>query len=413
MEATYLLLFCLAGIGVLSWLLFKATAKTRVLEESLKKMERQQLEQELEKKHQDNQAKLLQEKLQFQDSEMEKMGKRFYQEFELLSNRILEEKSKKFTFQNQENMTRILQPLSKDLEAFRKQVQDTYTQEAKERFSLENRVRELAQLNQKISQEAQNLTNALKGNSKLRGNWGEAILETILQNSGLEKNRHYSIQEFLRDKAGNPLLGMDGKKMQPDVIIHYPDDKKVIIDSKVSLLAYEQYCGEDKEADQQSMLNQHVKAIKTHIDQLASKQYEAYARALDFVIMFVPLEAAYMVAVQADERLWEYAYKKRVLLISSSNLIAALKLIKDLWIRDDQTKNALEIAERGGRMFDKFASFLKNLEEIGRHLDRSQESYQTALKQLKSGKGNLVSQAEKLKNLGINARNQLPDSRQD
>lgn len=413
MEATYLLLFCLAGIGVLSWLLFKATAKTRVLEESLKKMERQQLEQELEKKHQDNQAKLLQEKLQFQDSEMEKMGKRFYQEFELLSNRILEEKSKKFTFQNQENMTRILQPLSKDLEAFRKQVQDTYTQEAKERFSLENRVRELAQLNQKISQEAQNLTNALKGNSKLRGNWGEAILETILQNSGLEKNRHYSIQEFLRDKAGNPLLGMDGKKMQPDVIIHYPDDKKVIIDSKVSLLAYEQYCGEDKEADQQSMLNQHVKAIKTHIDQLASKQYEAYAQALDFVIMFVPLEAAYMVAVQADERLWEYAYKKRVLLISSSNLIAALKLIKDLWIRDDQTKNALEIAERGGRMFDKFASFLKNLEEIGRHLDRSQESYQTALKQLKTGKGNLVSQAEKLKNLGINARNQLPDSRQD
>ncbi len=413
MEVLYLLFLCLAGIAVLSWLLFKATTQNKVLKESLKLMERQQLEQELEKKHQDNQAKLLQEKLQFQETEMEKMGNRFQQEFELLSNRILEEKSKKFTFQNQENITRILQPLSKDLEAFRKQVQETYTQEAKERFSLENRVRELAQLNQKISQEAQNLTNALKGNSKLRGNWGEAILETILQNSGLEKNRHYSIQEFLRDEAGNPLLGMDGKKMQPDVIIHYPDDKKVIIDSKVSLLAYEQYCSEEKEADQQSLLNQHVKAIKTHIDQLAAKQYEAYARALDFVIMFVPLEAAYMVAIQADERLWEYAYKKRVLLISSSNLIAALKLIKDLWIRDDQTKNALEIAERGGRMFDKFASFLKSLEEIGRHLDRSQESYQTALKQLKTGKGNLVSQAEKLKTLGINARNQLPGSRQD
>ncbi|WP_162342996.1 DNA recombination protein RmuC [Cyclobacterium salsum] len=413
METSNLLFLCLAGVGVLSWLLFKATAKNKALEERLRLMERQQLEQELEKKHQDNQAKLLQEKLQFQETEMEKMGKRFQQEFELLSNRILEEKSKKFTFQNQENITRILQPLSKDLEAFRKQVQETYTQEAKERFSLENRVRELAQLNQKISQEAQNLTNALKGNSKLRGNWGEAILETILQNSGLEKNRHYSVQEFLRDEAGNPLLGMDGKKMQPDVIIHYPDDKKVIIDSKVSLLAYEQYCSEDKEADQQSLLNQHVKAIKTHIDQLAAKQYEAYARALDFVIMFVPLEAAYMVAIQADERLWEYAYKKRVLLISSSNLIAALKLIKDLWIRDDQTKNALEIAERGGRMFDKFASFLKSLEEIGRHLDRSQESYQTALKQLKTGKGNLVSQAEKLKTLGINARNQLPGSRQD
>lgn len=352
-------------------------------------------------------------KIHFQETEMDKMGTRFQQEFELLSNRILEEKSKKFTSQNQENITRILQPLTKDLEAFRKQVQDTYTQEAKERFSLETRVRELAQLNQKISQEAQNLTNALKGNSKLRGNWGEAILETILQNSGLEKNRHYSVQEYLRDEAGNPLLGIDGRKMQPDVIIHYPDNKKVIIDSKVSLLAYEQYCSEENEANQQTNLNQHVRAIKTHIDQLAAKQYESYARALDFVIMFVPLEAAYMIAIQADERLWEYAYKKRVLLISSSNLIAALKLIKDLWIRDDQTKNALEIAERGGRMYDKFATFLKSLDEIGRHLDRSQESYQTALKQLKTGKGNLISQAEKLKGLGINARNQLPEGRQD
>lgn len=413
MEVMYGLFLCLAGIAILSWRLHNATTKNKRLEETLQISDRQRLEQEWEKKHLEKQVQLLQEKIHFQETEMDKMGTRFQQEFELLSNRILEEKSKKFTSQNQENITRILQPLTKDLEAFRKQVQDTYTQEAKERFSLETRVRELAQLNQKISQEAQNLTNALKGNSKLRGNWGEAILETILQNSGLEKNRHYSVQEYLRDEAGNPLLGIDGRKMQPDVIIHYPDNKKVIIDSKVSLLAYEQYCSEENEANQQTNLNQHVRAIKTHIDQLAAKQYESYARALDFVIMFVPLEAAYMIAIQADERLWEYAYKKRVLLISSSNLIAALKLIKDLWIRDDQTKNALEIAERGGRMYDKFATFLKSLDEIGRHLDRSQESFQTALKQLKTGKGNLISQAEKLKGLGINARNQLPEGRQD
>ncbi|SEJ49196.1 DNA recombination protein RmuC [Cyclobacterium xiamenense] len=413
MEALYGFFLCLLGCGILSWLLVRATARNKALEEQIKSLDRQQLELELEKKFEENQVQLLQEKLRFQETEMERMGKRFEQEFELLSNKILEEKSRKFTFQNQENLSRILQPLARDLEAFRKQVQDSYTMEAKERFSLENKVRELAQLNQKISQEAQNLTNALKGNAKHRGNWGEAILETILQNSGLEKNRHYSMQEFLRDEAGNPLLGMDGKKMQPDVIIHYPDDKKVIIDSKVSLLAYENYCNATEDSEQHAFLQQHVKAVKTHIDQLSGKQYEAYAQALDFVIMFVPLEAAYMVAAQADDRLWEYAYKKRVLLISSSNLIAALKLIKDLWIRDDQTRHALEIAERGGRMYDKFATFVKNLEDIGRHLDRSQESYQTALKQLKTGKGNLISQAEKLKNLGVNARNQLPGDKQD
>lgn len=413
MELAYGFFLSLLACGLLSWMLFRASNRNELLRKQERSLERQLLELELEKKIEKNQVQLLQEKLRFQESEMERMGKRFQQEFELLSNRILEEKSRKFTFQNQENLSRILEPLIKDLDAFRKQVQDSYSQESKERFSLENKVRELAQLNQKISQEAQNLTNALKGNAKHRGNWGEAILETILQNSGLERNRHYSLQEFLRDDAGNPLLGVDGKKMQPDVIIHYPDNKNVIIDSKVSLLAYENYCNCPDEGDQQVFLQQHLKAVKTHVDELAGKQYEAYAKALDFVIMFVPLEAAYMVAVQADERLWEYAYKKRVLLISSSNLIAALKLIKDLWIRDDQTRNALEIAEKGGRMYDKFAAFLKNLEDIGRHLDRSQESYQTAVRQLKTGKGNLISQAEKLKSLGVNARRQLPGGQQD
>ncbi|MBD3626623.1 DNA recombination protein RmuC [Cyclobacterium sp.] len=377
---------------------------------TIKALERDKYELALDKNKLESKLHYLGEKLAFQEQELEKMGKKFQQEFELLANKILEEKSLKFSLQNQENIGRILDPLGKDLEAFKKQVQETYSMESKERFSLERKVKELAELNQQISQEARNLTNALKGNAKIRGNWGEAILETILQNSGLEKNRHYSVQEFLRDDAGNPLLGQDGKKMQPDVIIHYPDNKKVIIDAKISLLAYEKYSSATDEPDQKNALEMHLKAIKTHIDQLSGKQYEGYARALDFVIMFVPLEAAYIVALQADARLWEYAYKKRVLLISSSNLIAALKMIKDLWIRDDQSKNALEIAERGGRMYDKFASFLGNLEDIGKHLEKSQYSYDAAIKQLKTGKGNLVSQAEKLKNLGINARQQISDS---
>jgi len=374
---------------------------------SVKSLEKENYQLALDKGKLNSQLLYLEEKLIYQKQELDKMGSRFQKEFELLANKILEEKAKKFTSQNQENIENILQPLGKELEAFKKQVQEAYAMESRERFSLEGKVKELALLNQQISQEAKNLTNALKGNAKIRGNWGEAILETILQNSGLEKNRHYSIQEFLKDENSHPLIGPDGKRMQPDVIIHYPDDKKVIIDSKISLIAYEKYSSAIGDPEQKVALDLHIKAIKTHIDQLSAKQYESYAKALDFVIMFVPLEAAYIVALQADPQIWEYAYKKRVLLISSSNLIAALKMIKDLWIRDDQSKNALEIAERGGKLYDKLSNFVNSLEDVGKHLDKSQESYATAIKQLKTGKGNLISQAEKLRSLGINARNKI------
>tara|TARA_R110002049_G_scaffold1261_4_gene9487 strand:+ start:2864 stop:4210 length:1347 start_codon:yes stop_codon:yes gene_type:complete len=374
---------------------------------SVKSLEKENHGLALDKGKLESELLFLKEKLIFQKQELDKMGTRFQQEFELLANKILEEKSKKFTNQNQENINNILQPLGKELEAFKKQVQEAYAMESRERFSLEGKVKELAVLNQQISQEAKNLTNALKGNAKIRGNWGEAILETILQNSGLEKDRHYSIQGFLKDEIGHPLIGPDGKRMQPDVIIHYPDDKKVIIDSKISLIAYEKYSSTTGETEQKLALDLHIKAIKTHIDQLSAKQYESYAKALDFVIMFVPLEAAYIVALQADPQIWEYAYKKRVLLISSSNLIAALKMIKDLWIRDDQSKNALEIAERGGKLYDKLSNFVNSLEDVGKHLDKSQDSYNTAIKQLKTGKGNLLSQAEKLRTLGVNARNKI------
>jgi len=374
---------------------------------SVKSLEKENYQLALDKGKLNSQLLYLEEKLIYQKQELDKMGSRFQKEFELLANKILEEKAKKFTSQNQENIENILQPLGKELEAFKKQVQEAYAMESRERFSLEGKVKELALLNQQISQEAKNLTNALKGNAKIRGNWGEAILETILQNSGLEKNRHYSIQEFLKDENSHPLIGPDGKRMQPDVIIHYPDDKKVIIDSKISLIAYEKYSSAIGDPEQKVAVDLHIKAIKTHIDQLSAKQYESYAKALDFVIMFVPLEAAYIVALQADPQIWEYAYKKRVLLISSSNLIAALKMIKDLWIRDDQSKNALEIAERGGKLYDKLSNFVNSLEDVGKHLDKSQESYATAIKQLKTGKGNLISQAEKLRSLGINARNKI------
>ncbi len=363
----------------------------------------------IEKVTLEKEVKFLTDKILLHSEELQENKKHFAIEFENLANRILEEKSRKFSLQNQQNIERILAPLGKELHTFKQRVEETYDKESKERFSLEARVKELAQLNRQISDEAKNLTEALRGNSKVRGNWGEAILETILQQSGLERGRHYLVQEFLKDASGNPLLGPEGRKMQPDITIHFPDDRKVIIDSKVSLLDYERYFHADTEDEKKAFLVGHKRAVRLHIDQLSAKQYDSYDKVLDFVMMFVPVEAAYMLALQADDQLWEYAYKKRVLLISSSNLIAALKMIKDLWIRDDQSKNAIEIADRGGKLYDKFVAFLGSLDEMGKHLEKTQNSYTKAYKQIYSGTGNLIRQTEKLRELGVNARSKIPE----
>ncbi|KEO75370.1 DNA recombination protein RmuC [Anditalea andensis] len=351
----------------------------------------------------------LKEKLETQAMALDDIGHKFSAQFELLANKILEDKAIRFSQQNKDSIEKILQPLGHEFGEFKKKVEETYDKESKQRFSLEERVKELVGLNQQISEEAKNLTRALKGNAKTQGNWGEAILETILQNSGLEKNRHYVLQEFLKDASGEYLLGPNGKRMQPDVTITYPDDRKVIIDSKVSLVAYEQYYSSDDIEVQKLSLSAHLKSIKNHIDQLSAKQYDGYDKVLDFVIMFVPMEAAYITAVQADPNLWEYAYKKRILLISSSNLIAALKMIKDLWVRTEQTLNALEIAERGGKLYDKFVTFLSSLESIGSHLEKSQTAYTNAMKQIKTGNGNLIGQVEKLKKLGVKTTSSIPE----
>jgi DNA recombination protein RmuC len=401
MELIFVTILLFLTLGIVFFFLQRSQQKKEVLEEKLRELQVENAVLQQNTLH-------LEEKITFQKQEWEQMGKKFSNEFELLANAIFEEKSRKFSLQNKENIQELLNPLGKELALFRDKVQETYDRESKERFSLESKVKELATLNQMISEEARNLTNALKGNAKIRGNWGEAILETILQNSGLERNRHYVVQEFLTDLSGGYLLGPDGKKMQPDLTINYPDDRKVIVDSKVSLLSYELYCTSEEESVQTRALKDHVRAVRTHIDQLSAKQYESYAKVLDFVIMFVPIEAAYITAVQYDPNLWEYAYKKRILLISSSNLIAALKMIKDLWVRDDQTKNALEIANRGGLLYDKFVSFVGALDEMGKYLDRSKEACDSAMKQLYSGKGNLIGQVEKLRKLGVAAKSQIP-----
>ncbi|MCF6364843.1 MAG: DNA recombination protein RmuC [Bacteroidales bacterium] len=350
----------------------------------------------------------LSEKLQTQKEEIENIGKKFSNEFKVLANSILEEKSRKFTEQNQQNLKILLDPLGENIKEFRKKVEETYDKESKQRFSLEEKIKDLVDLNHKISEEAHNLTKALKGSAKTQGDWGEMILESILENSGLQKGREFFTQEFLRNDAGQTIKGIDGKKMQPDVLIKYPDGRNIIIDSKVSLVAYERYVNAENDIEQEKELKLHLQSLKNHIDGLSAKDYDSYTQTLDFVMLFIPIEPAYLSAIKHDDNLWNYAYKKKILLISPTNLITALKLVKDLWKREDQNRNAFEIAERGGRLYDKFVSFIENLEDIGKNINKANDSYENALKQLKTGKGNIIGQVEKLKELGVKTQKSIP-----
>lgn len=352
--------------------------------------------------------KALNEKLETQKKEIGELAKKFNTEFENIANKILDEKTQKFTIQNKENLETILKPLGDNIDKFKKKVEEVYDKESKERFSLGKEVEKLVELNQQISEDANNLTKALKGSSKTQGDWGQMILENILEQSGLVKDREYFVQEYLKDEDGNYLKNEQGKKMQPDIIIAYPDNRKVIIDSKVSLTSYVTYCETDDPKKQKEALTSHLQSIRNHIDELSGKTYQDFAPSLDFVMMFIPNEPAYLLALQNNPDLWHYAYNKRIILISPTNLIAALKLIVDLWKREYQNQNVHAIAERGAALYDKFVGFVDNLLKVGGFLEKTQKSFDSALGQLKSGSGNLIGQAEKLRDLGVKPKKRLP-----
>jgi len=348
------------------------------------------------------------DKLTGQKEELESISEKFRFEFKNLAQGILEEKTTKFTLVNEENMRAILNPLKSELLEFKKKIDDTYDKESKERFTLGKEVQRLVEMSQQVSQEANNLTTALKGNNKLQGNWGEMILESILSYSGLTKGREFVTQEFIKDNSGNIIKDEFGKGLQPDVTVIYPDQRKIIIDSKVSLTAWEQYISEENSVSQDQFLKEHIQSIRNHIDGLSKKKYSTYAQALDYVLLFIPIEPAFLEAVKTDLQLWKYAYDKRIMLVSPTNLLAVLKIIADLWRVEQQNQHAIEIADKAGLLYDKFVGFIENLEVVGKKLQDAQVSYDAAFKQLGSGKGNIISKIEELKKMGANANKQLP-----
>ena len=322
-------------------------------------------------------------------------------EFENLANKIFDAKQETFSKQNKQALDSTLGPVREELKSFRKKVEDVYDKENADRNKLVGQIAELQKQAQQISQGAENLTNALKGDSKVQGNWGEVILERILEESGLRSGREYQTQASFTDA--------DGKRKMPDVIVHLPDERDIIIDSKVSLTDYERYCSAQDDAQRQQHLKAHLNSLRTHISGLSRKAYEQLEqiRTLDFVLIFVPIEAAFMVALENDHTLFRDAYDKGIILVSPSTLLATLRTIHNIWRFEDQNRNAEKIAQQAGGLYDQFVLLTEAFNDIGKHLDKSHQAWDTANKRLHSGRGNLVKRVEDIKVLGAKAKKQL------
>ena len=316
-------------------------------------------------------------------------------QFKNLANDILEEKSKRFSEQNQQSLCQLLDPLKTKLQEFQGKVEQVYVQEGKDRSALAEQVRQLMELNKTVSQEANNLTKALKGSNKTQGNWGELVLERVLESSGLRKGEEFDVQE------SHTLE--DGRRLQPDVVVHLPDDRHLVIDAKATLVAYEDYANAEDEKHRDAALKRHLDAVRSHIKGLSDKNYQDLygLKSLDFVLMFVPIEPAFLLALKTAPNLYQEALAKNIVLVCPSTLMATLRTVAHLWRQDSQNRNALEIAKQCGTLYDKFVGFVDDLEKLGQRLDQAQTSYHDAFNKLKTGKGNLIRSAEKVRELGV------------
>ncbi|MBV5282739.1 MAG: DNA recombination protein RmuC [Paludibacter sp.] len=339
------------------------------------------------------------EKLENQKSEIETLQKRLTVEFENIATKILKERSDEFTVSNNKHMTEILNPLKEKIQLFEKKVDETYDKELRDKISLREEVRKLTELNTRISQEANNLTNALKGDVKKQGNWGEVILERVLERSGLTRG-----QEFEREVV---VEGADYSVQRPDVIIHLPDNKHIIIDSKVSLVAYERFISAETEEHRVVHLKEHVNSLRSHVKLLSEKNYQnaQNLNTPDFVLMFLPIEASFSVAVQGDSEIFSYAWERKIVIVSPTTLLATLRTISSIWKQENQTKNAQEIARLSGALYDKFIGFTEDMVKIKTNIDRTSSAYDDAVKKMKDGSGNIIRTAEKIKELGAKTGN--------
>ncbi|KPM33756.1 DNA recombination protein RmuC [Croceitalea dokdonensis DOKDO 023] len=335
-------------------------------------------------------------------AEVEKLQEKFTKEFENLANKILDEKSNKFTEQNQKNIKQILSPLQEKIQLFEKKVEDTQKENITIHSALKEQLHQLQNQNLKITQEAENLTKALKGDSKMQGNWGELVLERVLEKSGLEKDREYNVQQSFQRE--------DGSRVLPDVIINLPDGKKMIVDSKVSLTDYERFVNADEDTKEQHLKN-HINSLRKHVEQLSAKKYEDLyeMESPDFVLLFVPIEPAFAVAINQDNSLYNKAFEKNIVIVTPATLLATLRTIDTMWNNEKQQKNALEIARQAGALYDKFEGFVTDLTKVGKKMDEAKTEYRGAMNKLVEGRGNIVTSIEKLKKMGAKAKKSLPE----
>ena len=361
-----------------------------------------QLTKQLSEAQTDN--KNLKERIEEQKKEIEQTNFKLTTEFKNIANTILEEKSRSFTEHNKQSLDSILNPLKDRIEEFKKQVETTYEKETRDTLSLKEEVKRLAEQNIKISEDANNLTRALKGNTKTQGNWGEFVLEKILERSGLEKDREYKLQVSTKN--------IDGEIIRPDVVIFLPDDKHIIIDSKVSLTAYESLVSAENDEEREQFTKDHIASMRSHLKLLGDKNYQT-AESLnspELVLMFVPIEASFGIAVQTDKELFNYAWDKKIVIVSPSTLLATLVTISSIWKQEKQTRNAIDIATRSGALYDKFVGFVDDLKEVGKKMEGAKDSYKDAMSKLTEGKGNIVGSIEKLKTLGAKATKSIPQN---